>query len=122
MQFDTPAAYFNAVVARGREPRLVHDVGTWQIDVDDAGTWSIHVDHGALQVSQGPGPTPTARVRLSREEFMRLVRGDAHENIVTALLRGEIRELDGDLAFAQKINAILPLFDRKEPVRQAAGK
>lgn len=113
MTIDTPRAYFETIAARGREPRLEHDVGTWQIDVDGAGTWSIHVDHGALQVEEGPDPTSTAQLRLGQAEFVRLARGDEHENLLTALLRGAIRELHGDLAFAQKLQAIMPLQEGK---------
>ena len=42
---------------------------------------------------------------------MRLARGDGHENIMTALLRGAVHELHGDISFAQKVQALLPAHD-----------
>jgi len=109
MTIDSPRDYFETIAARGSEPSLRNEVGTWQIDVDGVGTWSIHVDHGSLQVKNGPEPTATARVRIGPSELVRLARGDQHENLLTALLRGAIREVHGDLAFAQKLQTIMPL-------------
>jgi len=109
MTIDSPRDYFETIAARGSEPTLRNEVGTWQIDVDGAGTWSIHVDHGSLQVKNGPEPMSTARVRISSSELVRLARGDQHENLLTALLRGAIAEVHGDLVFAQKLRAIMPL-------------
>jgi hypothetical protein len=40
---------------------------------------------------------------------LRLARGEDHENLVTAVLRGEILAYEGDFAFAQKLTSILPL-------------
>jgi SCP-2 sterol transfer family protein len=114
MVIDSPGSYFEAVAAKGWEPQLAHEVGTWQFDVDGAGTWAIHVDHGTLQVTQGPDPAATVRIRLGQPEFVRLARGDQHENVLTALLRGSIRELEGDIAFAQKVHTIIP-FDEAKP-------
>jgi hypothetical protein len=109
MTIDSPGDYFEMIAARGSEPTLQNEVGTWQIDVDGVGTWSIHVDHGLLRVKNGPEPTSTARVRIGPSELVRLARGDQHENLLTALLRGAIREVDGDLMFAQKLQSIMPL-------------
>lgn len=109
MPIDSPGAYFHAIAARGTEPWLHEAVGCWEIDVDGAGSWTIHVDHGALRVVEGPDPAPTVRIRVDQPEFLRLARGEDHENLVTALLRGEILAYEGDLTFAQKLTAILPL-------------
>ncbi len=109
MRIDSPRAYFQAIAARATEPWLHDAVGCWVIDVDGAGSWTIHVDHGALRVSDGPAAGPTARIRVDQPDFLRLARGEDHENLITALLRGEILEYDGDLAFAQKLRSILPL-------------
>jgi hypothetical protein len=115
MQIDSPRAYFEAIAARKAEPRLHNAVGSWEIDIDGAGSWTIHVDHGALRVTEGFDPAPTVRARFDQAEFMRLARGDDHENLVTAMLRGEVLGYRGDIAFAQKLQAILPLPDVEEP-------
>ena len=111
MHIEKPADYFQAIAAHPWEPLLVHDVGTWQFEIDGAGTWSIAVDHGALRVAPGPAPAATTRFRLSEPAFVRLARGDGHENIMTALLRGAVHELHGDISFAQKVQALLPAHD-----------
>ncbi len=109
MQIDSPRDYFEAIAARATEPWLHDAVGCWEIDVDGAGSWTIHVDRGALRVVEGPDPAPRARIRVDEREFLRLARGENHENLVTALLRGEILDYEGDLSFAQKLTSILPL-------------
>lgn len=109
MQIDSPRAYFRAVAARAADPWLGNAVGCWELDVDGAGSWTIHVDHGTLRVVEGPDSAPTARIRVDEREFLRLARGEDHENLVTALLRGEILAYEGDLTFAQKLATILPL-------------
>lgn len=88
----------------------MHDlVGSCEFDVDGAGSWTVHIDHGALRVTEGPDPGATVRVRFDRNEFVRVARGDGHENLVTAVLRGEILDFQGNLAFAQRLQCILPL-------------
>jgi hypothetical protein len=109
MPIDSPKAYFQAIAARAKEPWLHDAVGCWEIDIDGAGSWTIHVDHGALRVVDGPHAAPTVRIRVDEPEFVRLARGDDHENLITALLRGEILAYEGDLTFAQKLGSILPL-------------
>lgn len=114
MQIDSPRAYFEALAKRKAEPRLHNAVGAWEFDIDNAGSWTIHVDHGALRVTEGFDPAPTVRVRFDQSEFMRLARGEEHENLVTAMLRGEILGFQGDVAFAQKMQTLIPLPEGEE--------
>jgi hypothetical protein len=107
MQIDRAADYFQTIAGRN-DPQLAQVVGSWQIEIDGAGTWVIHVDHGALEVTTGPDARRTVRMRMPEDEFLALVRGDRHENLMTALLRGAIRELTGNLAFANQLHAIMP--------------
>ena len=112
MEVESARAFFAALAARGHEPRLADAVGTWEFALDDAGSWTVTVDHGALHVADGQqAPAvekPTTRIRLREDELLRLVRGDGHENLLTALLRGAL-VVEGDLAFAQKLQTILPI-------------
>jgi SCP-2 sterol transfer family len=117
MQIENASQFFGALAARGREPRLGSSVGTWQFDVDDVGTWTVKVDRGAMSVATGaPAESPTARVKMSEAELVHLANGDAHENPLTGLLRGAIR-VAGDVPFAQRLFAILPLPDDWKEVR-----
>jgi len=112
MKVESARAFFEALAARGNEPRLADAVGTWEFDIDDAGRWTVAVDHGALHVADGrqafAAGEPTTRLRLREDELLRLVHGEGHENLFTALLRGDL-VVEGELAFAQKLQAILPI-------------
>jgi len=55
---------------------------------------------------------PTTRLRLGEDELVRLARGDRHENLFTGLIRGAI-VIEGELAFAQRLQTILPLPDEQ---------
>jgi hypothetical protein len=113
MPIDNAHAFFEAVAAHEREPRLSDATGTWEFDVEGAGTWTISTDHGVLRVDQGPldaaaGRKPRTRLRLKEDELVRLARGEGHENLLTALLRGALA-VEGELAFAQRLQVILPV-------------
>jgi putative sterol carrier protein len=111
MQIENAREFFGTLAAHGHDPRLVHASGTWQFDVDGAGTWTIKVDKGALTVAEGPPPEgPTARLNMSEAELVRLADGEGHENPLSGMLRGAIR-VYGDLAFAQRLLAIMPVPD-----------
>jgi hypothetical protein len=108
MSIDSAKACFETIAARGRSEHLADAVGSWEFSIEDAGTWTVTVDHGALRVSEAPSRQPTARFRLSEDELVRLARGEGHENLLTAALRGALG-FEGELAFAQKLQSILPL-------------
>jgi hypothetical protein len=123
MRIDNARDFFEALAKRGREPRWADLVGTWEFDVVGTGRWTVTVDRGDLTVSEGvppqapgDGPKPTTRLRLTEEELLRLARGTDHENLFMAAIRGALA-VDGELAFAQKLQAILPV--REEEWRAA---
>jgi hypothetical protein len=105
--------FFEGVAARGNEPQLSHLVGTWELDVEGAGTWKIAVNHGSLSVTEGPSSSdpasePSTRIRIDEADLLRLIRGEGHANLVTELLRGGAT-VEGDVGFALKLHALLPL-------------
>jgi hypothetical protein len=115
MPIDSARAFFEALAARGREPRLADASGTWEFDIEGAGLWTVTVDRGALRVNKGRQSLPVeagtpdkTRLRMAEDELLRLVRGDGHENIFMGLIRGAI-VIEGELAFAQRLQAILPV-------------
>jgi len=114
---DSARAFFEALAARSHEPRLADAVGTWEFNIDDSGMWTISVDHGALSVTDGAPSPPAegiteskARFRMREAELLRLVRGDGHENLFLGVIRGAIM-VEGELAFAQRLQVILPWTD-----------
>jgi hypothetical protein len=109
MQIGNARDFFRTLATRGREPRLGSITGTWQFDIDGAGTWTVKVDHGTFSVSDGKAAeAPTTRLEMSEAQLVRLANGESHENTQTGLLRGVVR-VGGELAFAQKLAAILPM-------------
>ncbi|HZU85734.1 MAG TPA: SCP2 sterol-binding domain-containing protein [Polyangiaceae bacterium] len=108
MQISSAREYFEAVTSRPH-PELSDASGTWEFDVEGAGSWWLMVDGGKMRVSDRPPPEPAkTRVRLTEAELLRLARGEGHENLLTALLRGALR-VEGDLRFGQKLESLLPL-------------
>jgi hypothetical protein len=117
MSVGNARACFEALARRGHEPRLADAVGTWQFDIQDVGTWTVAVDHGVLSVTDDlrtrtavGAKAPTTRLRLGEDELVRLARGERHENLFTGVIRGAI-VVEGEMAFAQKLQTILPLPD-----------
>jgi putative sterol carrier protein len=111
MQIENAREFFGTLAAHSHEPRLVNASGSWQFDVDGAGTWTVKVDKGSLTVAEGTAPEgPTARLSMSEAELVRLADGEGHENPLSAMLRGAIH-VYGDLAFAQRLLAIMPVPD-----------
>ena len=118
MPVENARVCFEALARRGHEPRLADAVGTWEFHIQDVGTWTVAVDHGALSVTDNRTRTadgaraPTTRLRLGEDELVRLARGDRHENLFTGVIRGAI-VIEGELAFAQRLQTILPLPDEQ---------
>lgn len=112
-------ALFNALARRAHEPQLSDAAGTWEFDIEHVGTWTVAVDHGALRVTDGAAPrppddnsAPITRLRMREDELVRLAHGDRHENLFTGVVRGAI-VIDGDVAFAQRLQTLLPLRDEQ---------
>jgi hypothetical protein len=118
MPVGSAPACFEALARQGYEPRLADAVGTWEFNIEDVGTWTVAVNHGELRVTAkqtrpvDSGGVPTTRFRLREDELVRLARGDRHENLFTGVIRGAI-VVEGQMAFAQKLQTILPLPDEE---------
>jgi hypothetical protein len=117
MAVSNARSFFETLARRGYEPRLADAVGTWEFNIEDAGTWMLAVDHGVLSVTDGaslraaqPENRPTTRLSLREDELVRLARGDRYETLFTGVIRGAI-VVEGELAVAQRLQAILPLPD-----------
>ncbi|NUP12631.1 MAG: hypothetical protein HOW73_41845 [Polyangiaceae bacterium] len=111
MEVHSPRDYFAAVVANPREPRLAGAHGTCVFDLGDDGVWSLHVEDGTLSVSQGAVDQPTCKLTMPAHVFVRLARGDGHDNLTTALLRGAVF-FEGELRFAANLMTIVPMPER----------
>ncbi len=115
LSMDLVRKVFATLVNYRADPQLGNASGTWEFDIEGAGVWTVTVDRGVLRVEEGQQPLPgeaatqhKARLRMREDEFLRLARGDGHENLFMGLLRGAI-VIEGDLAFAQRLQAIFPV-------------
>jgi hypothetical protein len=111
MQIESTRTFFEALAARKQEPRLANAVGTLELDVAGSGTWTVMVDRGAVRVAEGPPPPdigPRTRVHVREDELARLLRGEGHQNLFTALLRGAL-SIEGDLRVLQILQSIVPI-------------
>ena len=101
---DSARAFFEALIAHGPEPHMHEAVGSCEFDVEGEGRWLVNVDHGNFALAEASSKTkakakaPTATVHVPRQAFLRMVRGEDHENLVTAAMRGALR-FEGDIAF-----------------------
>jgi hypothetical protein len=112
MQIDTPRQFFDQLAKQGRSAQLVNCAGSWEFVIEGAGSWRVEFDHGTVRVlEERAGDRPLqagARVRMKSADFVRLARGDGHENVITSLLRGAV-QVEGDIRVAQYIQNVLPV-------------
>jgi ribonucleoside-diphosphate reductase beta chain len=78
---------------RGHRFTIVYEL---RADEQDAGgVWSVKVDHGVVAVMSGPPAVePDARVSLTRETWLRLVRGDLSPNDA---MRSQLVRVEGKM-------------------------
>ncbi len=111
MQIDTPRQYFDQLAKQGKSPHLVNAIGTCEFDIEGAGTWRVEFNRGNLSVAEKQPADRSqagAYLHMTKADFVRLARGEGHENGITALLRGALK-VEGDIRIAQYVQAILPV-------------
>src|SRR5690349_20493243 len=108
MGLTSARSYFEELARRGYEPRLRKAVGTWEVEIEGAEKWFVVIDHGTLSVMEGRCDSePVVTFRCTEPHFLRNVRGDDHENLITAVMRGLV-EIEGDQPFCKKLQALIP--------------
>jgi hypothetical protein len=113
MNITTARSFFEEISQRGSMPRLRNATGAWRFELGDEGTWVINCDHGKLEAHAAAANEPEAQAtfRGSGADLLRAVRGDDNENLLTLFMRGTF-ELDGDIQFAQRLQALIPLSEK----------
>jgi hypothetical protein len=114
MNITTARSFFEEISRRGSMPRLRNATGSWRFELGDEGNWVVNCDEGKLEahVAAANEPAPLATFRGSATDLVRAVRGDDNENVLTLFMRGAF-ELEGDIPFAQRIQALIPLPEAK---------
>lgn len=113
MNITTARSFFEEITRRGSMPRLRNATGAWRFEFGDEGAWVINCDEGKLEAHAAAAnePAPLVTLRGSAPELLRAVRGEDNENLLTLFMRGAL-EIDGDLQFAQRLQALIPLPEK----------
>jgi putative sterol carrier protein len=69
------------------------------------GTWHVVVDHGTMKVNQGAHTAPTATIKMTGDDWVKMVNGQL--NGAMAFMKGQMK-VTGNVLMAQKMQAIFP--------------
>ena len=87
---DATAVFFDELARRGREPLLVHAVGSIRFELVSGArvdVWRADIDGGEVSVSRDAGDADCV-VRCDKDLFDRIAAGNV--NAMSALLRGAL--------------------------------
>jgi putative sterol carrier protein len=70
---------------------------------DGNGYWYVTVADGTCSVSDGETASPTAKIIMNGEDYVKMVRGEL--NAVTAFMMGQIK-VEGDLSTVMKFQTL----------------
>lgn len=98
--FDTLPARFVASAAKG-----VNAVFQFELAGDGGGTYHVTVKDGAMAVQEGPSPTPSATLKMSADNYVKMANGEI--NGAMAFMKGQLK-VTGNMMLAQKMQAIFP--------------
>ncbi len=98
--FDTLPARFVASAAKG-----VRAVFQFELAGDGGGTYHVTVNDGAMAVAEGPASAPSATLKMSAENYVKMANGEL--NGAMAFMKGQLK-VTGNVMLAQKMQAIFP--------------
>ena len=87
-RFSTLQDRFNAQAAKGVDVRF-----QFELSGKGGGTWYVEIKGGKLTVKEGKGPNPTATMKASAEDYLKIANGEM--NKMLAFVRGKLK-VDGD--------------------------
>lgn len=99
--FGEIAEFFRQAGEMRTQPRLRGITGVCRFDIAGVGSWSVAVNDGEIKVIEGAGSALHADcvVACKAEDFLRIVHGENHLNLITAAMQGLVT-VTGDLVFA----------------------
>ena len=98
--FDTLSNRFVPNAAKG-----VKAVFQFELAGDGGGTYHVTVDDGVMSVAEGPSPTPSATLKMSADNYVKMANGEL--NGAMAYMKGQLK-VTGNVLLAQKMQAIFP--------------
>ena len=91
---------FQADAAKG-----VHAVFQFELAGEGGGTYHVKVLDGTMAVHEGPSPAPSATLKISADNYVKMANGDL--NGAMAFMKGQLK-VSGNVLLAQKMQAIFP--------------
>ena len=98
--FDTLPDRFVASAARG-----LTAIFQFELAGDGGGTYHVTVADGAIAVAEGPAPSPSATLKMSAENYVKMANGEL--NSAMAFMKGQLK-VTGNVLLAQRMQAIFP--------------
>jgi putative sterol carrier protein len=98
--FETLQARFVASAAKG-----LNAIFQFELAGDGGGTYHVTVNDGAMAVAAGPAPAPSATLKMSAENYVKMANGEL--NGAMAFMKGQLK-VTGNVMLAQKMQAIFP--------------
>ncbi len=77
----------------------------FELSGDGGGTYHILVDNGTMKVVEGAHATPTATIKMTGEDYVKMVNGKI--NGTMAFMKGQMK-VTGNMLLAQKMQAMFP--------------
>jgi len=98
--FDTLPNRFVPSAAKG-----LRAVFQFELAGDGGGTYHVTVEDGAMKVAEGPSPSPSAVLKMSADNYVKMANGEL--NGAMAFMKGQLK-VTGNVMLAQKMQAIFP--------------
>jgi len=98
--FDTLPARFVPTAAKG-----LNAIFQFELSGEGGGTYHVTVTDGTMHVEEGPVPTPSAVLKMSGENYVKMANGEL--NGAMAFMKGQLK-VTGNVMLAQKMQAIFP--------------
>lgn len=96
--FETLPQRFQAGASKG-----LHAI--FQFELAGAGTYHVKVDDGTMQIVEGASDAANTTIKMTGDDYVKMVNGQLSGTM--AFLRGKMK-IAGDVALAQKMQAIFP--------------
>ena len=98
--FDTLPQRFQAEAAKS-----IQAVFQFELTGEGGGTYHVVVDHGTMNVVEGSHASPTATIKMSGDDYVKMVNGKL--NGAMAFMKGQMK-VTGNVLLAQKMQGIFP--------------
>jgi putative sterol carrier protein len=98
--FDTLSARFVPSAAKG-----LSAVFQFELAGEGGGTYHVTVADGAMTVAEGPSPSPSATLKMSADNYVKMANGEL--NGAMAFMKGQLK-VTGNVLLAQKMQSIFP--------------